>query len=397
LHGTTLAKVQDVYGKFGEAASTMRLKCAPPSLIRSAPIANAIYDKVFNYSCPADCDSQSIIDIRPISDKRFRFDDNIPTQGIKQFDIKKAENTYTIEYINGQKTLRLSKNLTPRTLLTRCDTLSEATFAAIGDASNLRIDSLDKISGEGAVKFDLSGATGTGGVSIDLKGPVDLSQLESLGALFTYFKFPTASILTGVELRWGTSASSYWSRTVTAAQDRAFADNAWLLLNHQWNGASKVGSPISGAITHLEIIAHYTSGTAYVGAGIDNITAALGEAWEVVYYSNSLFTDTTGVTWKQEPTNDTDIIRLDDDGINILLFEFMLTLQQELKGKNMGSDYQFFTNQLDGRFGQRGIRLTQGLYELFNAKYPSQVPVREQTYYEFDALDGNGGQGDNAY
>lgn len=391
LHGASLAKIAGLYEKMREAASNMRLRVYPPTLIRSAAIQNAIYDRVYNYTCQDDCDSQSIIDIRPIGE-RSRQDANIPAGGIKSFDIKKAENTYTIEQINGVKTLRLSKCLMPRTILNRCDSLSDGTIVASGDASNLSVDYLDHVSGEAALKFDLSGATGTGVITFTLAGPVDLTKLLNLGALFEWFKFPVASGLTSVKLRWGTDGSNYWEKTVTAAQDRAFADNAWMLLNHQWNSATKVGTPSEGAIVHLEVIVSYVSGTPRTGVGLDNITAALGQAWETVYYSSAFFTDITGATHKQIPSTDSDIILLEDDALAIFTYEFMLTLQQELKGKNMASDFAFFRSQLYG-LQKNGETITEGLYELYGDKYPSQIPPRQETYYGFDPLDGYGDSG----
>lgn len=390
LHGTSLAKVNDVYGKFFEAAANLRLRATPPSLIRSAVIANAIYDRVYNYVCQDDLDQESVLDIRPVGERDVN-DDNVATQGQKRFDIKKSNNTFTVEYVNGVKTLRLSKCLTPRTILATCDTLTGITSS--GDVTGLVLDDLNKVSGNSALSFNLSGVTGQGIITFAID-PTDLSSLLNLGAFFEWFKFPLASALVNVDLRWGTSATDYWHKQVTSAQDRAFADSAWQLLNHQWSSATKVGNPNAAAITRLDVVINYTMGTARNAVGLDNITAALGEVWEVLYYSNRFFTDSTGVTWKETPTADTDLIRLDSDGINLLLYEYLLTLQQEIKGKNMVADYAYFRTLLYGQFGTRGVQLMKGLYELFNDKYPSQVIPRQDTYYGFDPLDGYGNSGD---
>lgn len=391
LHGTTLAKVSNIYGKLFEAAGKLRLRVFPPSIIKSAAIANAIYDRVYNYAIPDDCDTQSIIAIRPIG-PRGVYDRNVPTQSLEQFDIKKAENTFTVEEIAGVKTLRLSKELTPRTIITTCDSTSDGTITLGGDASNLTVNYLDFISGLGSLSFDVSGATGQATIEFALAGPIDLSTLLNLGALFAWVKFPTA--LTSAQLEWGTDGSNAWSKSVTAAIDRAFVANAWQLLQFLWNSATKTGSPDEGAITWVRLTLNYASGTAYTGVLVDNITAALGSAYEVVYYSNAIFTDSTGATWKQTPTAESDLVRLDDDGINLLLYEFLLTLQQELKGKNMANDYAFFQTELYGRFGYRGAQLTAGLYQVYQEKYPSQVPPRQETYYEFDPLDGESNSGE---
>jgi hypothetical protein len=144
-----------------------------------------------------------------------------------------------------------------------------------------------------------------------------------------------------------------------------------------------VGAPTettSETIDYVQVTFTYTVGTALSGVGLDNITASLGKAYEVVYYSNRLFTDTTGVTWKETPTSDTDIIRLEPLGTNIFMYEFMLTLQQELQGENMSANFAFFRNQLEGN------EKRAGLYDQFERQNPDQSMARDITYYEFGTV-----------
>lgn len=388
LHGTSLAKIIDFYGKMREASQNMLLRVDPETTIRRYQIQNAIYDKVYNYTVASDLAGDAVIDIRPVGQRRRT--DDIEETFQKEFDIKKSTDTFTIETINGVRTLRLSKCLKTPTILARLDSLTSPVIAAIGDAGNLSVDYLNHISGQAAVAFDLSGVTGVGGISVTLPQATDLSQMLNLGAFFEWLKFPDVSRLTSVTLKWGDDASNYWANTVTAAHDGIFISNAWQLLSHQWSSAIKHGAPTpTGAhIKYLEVDFAYTTGAAITSVHLDNITAQLGEVWEAIYYSNALYTDETGTVWKDEPTSDTDLIRLDADGISILTYEFMLTLQQEIKGKNMAADYSFFNTQLYGKFGMRGIQTVKGLYELFDETYPSQRLQRQQEYYHFGDLTG---------
>jgi len=254
--------------------------------------------------------------------------DSLDGSFMKQFDIKKAENTFVIEYVNGVKTLRLSKELKARTVLSEMDNLTiGGTITGSGDVTDLDVDYLDHVSGSASVKFNLSGSTGQGIITVDLTAGVDVETLEKLGAMFTWLKFPLASALTSVRLRVGSSSSAYSEQTVTAAHDRAFADDAWMLLRQLLSTSTDTGTPDYTAIKYVQIAINYTAGTARNGVKLDNITMALGEAWEVVYYSDYLFTDSTGTTWKDTPTADTDLIRLDDpQDINAYMYEFMLNL-----------------------------------------------------------------------
>lgn len=393
LHGASLVKVVGVYDKLYEASGMLLNVVRPYSTIRKFRIENAIYDKIYNYACNDDIFADGIIDIRPIGQRSTQ--DSLQGSFDQQFDIKKKENSFAIEEINGIKTLRLSKCLTPRILLADMNSLTIGqTVTGSGDVTDLDVDYLDYISGNAAIKFGLSGSTGQGKITIALDSAVDLSTLEGIGAVFPWFKFPLSTALTNVKIRVGNSVSAYVESTVTAAHDRAFESDAWMLLMQNLATATETGTVDFSAIDWIQIEINYTSGTARTNVKIDSITAALGQAWEVIYYSKYLFTDSTGVTWKEIPTAETDLIRLDDPGDIVgYLYTFMLTLQQELKGKNMAADFAYFSNQLNGLHARNGTLIQEGIYDLMKNKYPNQAIIRQVDYYEFGDLDGAGDDG----
>lgn len=158
LHGTTLNRVSNKYELLEEAAANMLAEVDPPTVVRKARIANAIYDKVYNYTAPSDlADEGAILDLRPIGERYG----------------------------------------------------SEATFVR---------------------EFDRK------------KWWKDLLTVD-VGALFNWLKFPDASRLNSVTMKWGSSSGIYWSKQVTAAQDRDFETDAWMLLKYDWSTASETGSP----------------------------------------------------------------------------------------------------------------------------------------------------------
>lgn len=384
LHGTSLSKVTGVYAKMREAANNMRAKVKPRSIVRRTRIEGAIYDRVYNYTCPAWLDADNIIDLRPVAERSSQ--DEVVGGYLREFDIEKPENKVLVEYLNGAKTLRVSKKVGERSVLHRMDSASvDGTVTLSGDASNATINTLDYIAGSGSYQFDLDGATGTATIAISLDNTIDLSDMLDLGSLLYWLKFPDASRLTSVELKWGTSASVYWTKTETAAHDRSFEDNAWMLMRHDWVDATDSGSPnedTSEVIDYLEIVITYTTGTALSNVRLDNIVAVSGEAYEVVGYGNSLFTDSTGATWKGTPTLDTDLIQLDDIGYNIFMYEFMLACQQELKGKDMKIDFAYFKDQLGS------VDEGTGLYGVYSESNPTESLVRQVEYYTFGDLSG---------
>lgn len=379
LNGASLGKVSgSIYEKLEEAAATMLMRLDPASTKRSYRIENAIHDRIYNYVAPSDFKGvDGIVDLRPIGLRSTK--DYTLVRSSREFDIKKYINTATIEYINGVKTLRLAKELKDRTVLSEMNSLTiPDTITGNADITNLELDYLDYITGSASVKFDLAGG-GQGILTIQLASVVDLSQLTDIGAFFHWFKFPDASDLTSVVLRWGNDASNYYEKTITAPHDRStFEDDAWLLNRYDWSSATQTGTVDETAIDYLQILINYTGAQSNIK--IDSITASLGEAWELIYYSNCLFKGIDG-TWKTKPTLKTDYVMLDPDAFNIFLYENAKIIGQELKGKNQGGNLTFFERELEGD-GKK-----PGLYDRYEQRYPSEAIPVQSRYYEFGNLD----------
>lgn len=392
LHGATLSKVVGVFDKMQEAAGTLLGRIDPYDTIQRLRVDNAIYDRVYNYTCPTDIKgTDKVVDLRPIGPRSFL--DDINAAYGKEFDVKKGKNTLTVEVIGGVKTLRISKCLAPGVLLSGLDAL-DGTIVASGDVQNMVIDDLDYISGNGSLSFGLSGVTGIGTVTVNMPTAVDLSRLLNLGSLFQWLKFPDVTRFTSIDLKWGTDSSNYWHKTITVPQGRtAFDSNAWDLCRHDWTTATKVGIPDSTNTKYLASTINYTTGTALTFVKLDSITAALGVAYELLYYSNFIFKDAVTGALKEIPTAGSDIIQLDPLALNIFTAEFLKLVFNDLKGKNMGTDIANIRYELegDGRV-LRGTLVANraGLYRDYLSQFPSQaIPVQTE-YYHFGELDGYG-------
>jgi len=379
LHGTTLSKLSgSFYDKCSEAANNVITRTDPYTTIRRARLENAIYDKVYNYTAPSDLKGISkIVDIRPIA-LRDNTDDIRGTYS-RNFDIRKEKDTMAIEVINGTKTIKLSKELDSRTVLHELSSLTlNGTVAGSNDVENLTTNTLEYVSGTGSIQFGLSGSTGTGTITITLSNNIDLSDMEDVGALFTWLRFPDASDLTSLEMIWGDDlTTNYWSKSVTAAHDRAWEDNAWQLNRFDWVDATQTGSPDSENVAVIQF--NFTYSNAQTNIFMDCISASKGEAWEMLYYSNALFRDTTGATYKTLPTADSDVLLLDNDGENMFIYEMMKIINQEVRGKSAERDYKYYDTELNKQ---------EGLYDMFNLNYPSQAVEHQIDYYDFDELDG---------
>lgn len=378
LRGTTLAQLGgDFFDKCQEAAGLVLLRTNPLETIRSARIENAIYSHVYNYAIASDVKGDNgIIDIKPIG-FRSRLDE-VNARTSREFSSRRDRDTFSIEIVNGIKTLKLSKKVGTHTVLHGMDSLvSEGTVTGSGDVQNLDTNTLEKVAGYGSIQFGLSGATGQGVITIALPSNIDLSSIEDVGALFNWLSFPDATRLTNIVLRWGTDSSNYWYKTITTPHDRAaFESNVFTLQRADWVSATEVGTPDATQIKYLAILINYTGVAPLSNVRLDNITAGGGEAFEATFYSDRFFKSVSGV-WLQKPTEDTDILNIAIDGENIFLYELMLIIIQELGEKSLAYSSKWLKEQLNG-YGD-----VPGLYAQYNSRYPSKVLPISQTYYDF--------------
>ncbi len=379
LRGSTIQDVSDFYGKCQEAAGNVLSRSYPLETIRSSRIEGALFSHVNNYVINQDIRAnKGIIDIRPIS-QRTRNDDVVGRYGT-EFDINKERDTFTIEVVNGIKTLRLKKEVGTHVILATLDGVPSGgyTVTAAGDATDIETNSYDYVEGNGALQFGLSGVTGAGGITINMDYAINLETMEDIGSLFNWVNFPEAARLTNVQLRWGTDASNYWQKTVTTPHDRtSFVSGAWSLCRFDWSSATKTGAPAVTNIKYLQVIFNYTVGTAIANVRVNQISAGVGKPYELVYYSNYLFKGTDG-TYRAKPSADNDYINIEGtEGANLFLYELMLIIIQELGEKSVERSAKWFMQQLNG-YGQ-----VEGLYKNYNRNNPCQSLPVQMTYYRF--------------
>lgn len=342
IHGGSINKVQDFYGLCLEAAGNVLLKIDPAETKRTAQVENALYDQQYEYTAPADLKQDRVIDLRVQANRVVS--DNFTQTGGENFDLYKSGETFVVENNSGVKTLRISKALTAGTLLHSADSLtSNGTWTAGGNATNLAIDTFNKITGNASLKFDISASGSTAWIENSTFTAVDLSDLVNVGALFEWVSIPSTTIITSVTLRWGTDSSNYYHTTVTTGVANTSFVNGWNLLRHDWSSATTVGTPTNTSIGYVRVTFNY-NGSATTACRVDNIIAKLGSIYNVVYYSNFLFRTAAGV-WIEKPTLDTDLINLDVTSINLFYYELGELVAQEMQGEDSTVDVDYWTKK----------------------------------------------------
>lgn len=374
LHGTSLSKVVSFNSVAAEAARNVLARINPNETIRIATIDNAVFDDVTRYAAPSDIKGDKVIDVRPQVNRTSS--DNFTRVFPETFDREQIENTVSVENKNGMKFLRLKEDVS--TSITTVSTVNSTSGWSGGDnATNLQLDQLTFVSGNASLRFDVTGAGSDAYVENSTLDAVDLSSIDEQTSLFAWVFIPNGTEVTSFTGRIGSSASNYFSKTITVTHAAQAFQEGWNLLRFSFDGATEIGTVDWSAINYVRLSFMYDGDEAN-NFRIDSIVAGIGEIYEVVYYTRFLFKSSDGV-YKEEPTADTDTIELETDAYNILLYELSYLLTQELQGENGAFDESYFSKIL-GIDGSGGLT-PGGLYRRYQMNYPSQHKKPRSTYY----------------
>jgi len=372
IRGTTLNKINDFYGICEDAQELLLAKIKPKEVIRKTSITNAIYDRVTDYELPSDF--KAIKDLRPQVEKNNIANPTPNKTFSKEFNLRKKDNTLSIEWENGTKFLRFNKVLSTPITIDKADSLTEnGTWAVGGNASGLELDELNYIAGVGSLKASVS----------------------SSGAVVNLI------------LRIGSDSSNYYEKTITTGHFMAFS-NGFNLCRFNLNGATQTGTVDMTNISYIRVTTTYnTNQTAYFektltssvdlsgnyvtdGAiflsfyfdsitslttiRLDNILAGIGTLFDLWYYSNNLFRNSAG-TWIHRPTSDSDTIMLSDESYKIFEAEVMRIMTQRIQGVFGSFDFAYYTKMLDTP--------EKGLYDIYTDEFPSEEIISQTSYYNY--------------
>lgn len=370
VHGTTTNKITALNSLIERAARDVLAEIDPIETVRIQPISTAIYDKVYDYSCPSDLKGDRIIDIRPQVNRELS--DRFSHYYNEQFDLRKAQmtqgNLYSLQWDTYVKSIRIKVDLVSPILISNISSITEnGTWAVGNDATNLSQNTLNYVSGGAALEFDLDGSTTDGYIENSTLQAVDLTRDQSLGVLFLYVYMPSASVVTSVNIRWGDDTSNYWTSTATSANNSTAFQDGWNLIKFTWP-SSATGSPTVTSVNYSRVTINY-DGTATTGFIVNNLVSQLGSVYEIEYYSKYLFRDSSTGAFAENIASDNDLINLDTDSYNLLTYKCAYLAAQQLQGGNANFDASFFGNEYEK------------LKRRYVGKNRSQSKSAQSTYY----------------
>ena len=282
IHSAVITQLNDVYGTMFEAAAVVLNAIDPRGTKRKTSLTNALYDQVYNYVLPSDLKADAVIDIRPQTIRNLT--DDLLQVSSRDFDRNKTG--FTVEDDTGVRTIRIAgTELVAGSTLNECDSLTaNGAWSAGGNATGLTVDTLNKITGSASLIFNISAGGSSAYVENSTMTAVDFTNIVNTGALFVWVYIPSTTIISSINLRWGTTSSNYYDRTVTTTQDNTSFVTGWNLLRFDWSGVTQTGTPTNTSIKYARVTFNY-NGTATTSCRVDSIIGRLGSIYDIVYYS----------------------------------------------------------------------------------------------------------------
>lgn len=290
------------------------------SLKRSSTLSPGLFSDIDSYPAPTDLKDQSIVDIRPQTNRTRDSEFTLTTA--EQFGRRNDNLTAAVKNENGLKRILISARINDNTLvISTLDSITAGggTWVATGDATNLVANSDNYIKGNAALKYDLgSGGLTTAGIRNTTLTSFDITDYLT-NSIFHYEYIASTTNLTSYTLRVGSSTGDYYQQTVTTTHEGTAFTQGWNLLRFDMSTATTVGTPTSTACTYAEIF--MTKSALKInetGYRADHIWAKKGLVYEIVYYTEYGW-QTSGGTYIQDSTLDTDFVIADSGEFEIIV------------------------------------------------------------------------------
>ena len=318
------------------------------SSIRSTALSPNLFDDVYQYTCPSDMKGDKVIDIKP-QINRGRFDRwELVTH--EEFDRRKQDlrvdrygDPIELEGSQwlGHNLVAISRDdLVNKLLLSRAiddselgiDTLDAVgDWAAYGDGSNLTADADNYVKGSGCINWDINADGGTtAGIYNDSLDSFDISNYITTGSIFVWVYISSTTNLTNFIIRIGSSASAYYSITITTNNEGNSFYAGWNLLRFDFANKSETGTVDDDDCDYVALYmtkdAAKTDETDY---RFDNLVIKKGDHYEVIYYSRYFWQSSAG-TYLEDATTTTDLINCETDEYNLFIEKCAQYMEEKL-------------------------------------------------------------------
>jgi len=371
IHQTQLNQVFNLNGIIDRAARQVLMDVDPQETKRTVEFSVPIFNSVYDYPINEDVKGNKIIDIIQQVNRLPR---DVYGQAYNQaFDIAKqnvftAQDMFTMNFNTGNKSIRINAPFLypPVSLNQTSNTTTNGTWTVGGTASNLSVNYQNYVQSNGSLQFDLG--IGTGYLENSTMEAINLENVALQASLFINTFLQTGADITAIALRWGSSSSDYYSKSVTVNQQGFAFNNGWNTEQFDWRTATVVGSPDSSSITYLRV--SFTTTSAQYGCLLSGISSILGSYLAYEYYSKYMFRDAITGEFQETVTDDSNEINLDTETYNLLFNKVAHLASQQLQGIDALS--------YDGNFFEKEYMTCLSKYK---EMYKSEIQKPQTVYY----------------
>lgn len=336
LHGTALNNVQNLDQLIYRAARQLVLDVDLQETKRYTTIG-PVYNGIYDYNGINDLKGNAIIDIFPMVGR-------VPSDWFSQiynqdFDRNKSfvlQPNFTIKIDANTKTIRANDpTINTGIILNNCDSLTgNGIWTANGILSGLAVESTNVAQGAASLVFNASAGANpsTGYLENSTMVSSDLSNHLNQSQFFVNVYIPvTPQAITNLELRWGSSQANYWASSASVNAQGNPLTVGWNVIKFDWPTATKVGNPVVTAVNYLRCT-YTTTGAQIFGLLFNGVTSQLGVIMGLEYYSKFLFMNATTKVPQETIDDDSNLIMLDTESINLLLFLVADYASQQIQG-----------------------------------------------------------------
>lgn len=376
MHGTTLNQIENIEGAWNRAARRL-LGDVDPQETKIVSQFGKIYDGVWDYPLATDVKGNKIVDF-PVQANRkpwmvFSQAYNTDFDRFKEVSLVPD---FTPRYAGAVRTIRIAaKGLQTGILVNNANGYNtDGTWIAGSNVSDVSTNNQYMVDGgSGSVSFtlDQTGIPASSGIiENSTQDSIDLTSQFNNGDEFFSVYFPDAGAITSIKYRFGSSAANYYDSGAITEQylGGAFQDG-WNNIMKPWAEFTTVGTPDYSAITYVRIEVVY-SGVVQTQVLLNQFWSRLGVIFNQEYYSKYLFRDATTGSFKEKTTDPTDMVNLDTDAVNGLLYAMLGMAAQQVQGE---AALYFDANEAEQQY--------QAWLQGYKLKYKSEIQKPHTSYY----------------
>lgn len=367
FRGASLDDVQGItnFSIYGEAASNMLSRLDPLETVRLYRFD--VFQDIRDYATPDDLKGKKVIDPAPQDQRNGQ---EFSQTFSKEFNRDEELGKLSVQMLDGQKILRLATS--GKGSIRVGQTEDDTEWAVSAGATDLAVDEVVRMDNSDTIRFNLGAVGGT--VTGNFGTAVDISDHEDIGSFFMKIYFPAIPSVTSITLRIGSSATAYWS--VSGVAHTGSFKKGVNIVRFDWSGAGETLAPNSALINYEQL--NFVTVGALTGVRIAPLTSKLPLPFETPYYSNNIFTDSTGATWKEIPTDTADLIVLEKEAENIFFYECCQLIAEDLVLDEEASKFKFKLYGDPQKANDNG-----GLYAQYEKDKPAESLQPHSRYMNF--------------